>query len=48
MSERYYTISAATAELFNEVNTELTIGSLISRNVESIDIMDHRSRMEEY
>ena len=48
MSKKYYTISSTTAELFNEVHTELTIGSLISRNVECVDIMDHSPTRGEY
>jgi len=33
MSEQYYTLSTHTAEQFDEIHTELTNGTLLSRNI---------------
>ena len=48
MSERYYTLSTTTSEVFNEVHTELTTGVLISRNVVCEDIMEHSPTRGEF
>ena len=48
MSERYYTLSTTTSEVFNEVHNELTTGVLISRNVVCEDIMEHSPTRAEF
>ena len=52
MSKRYYTISTVTSELFNEIHTQLIggqhAGSLINRNVECVDIMEHSPTRGEF
>ena len=48
MSERYYTLSTTTSEVFNEVHNELTTGVLISRNVVCEDIMEHSPTRGEF
>ena len=48
MSEKYYTLSTTTSEVFNEVHNELTTGALISRNVVCTDIMDHSPTRAEF
>jgi hypothetical protein len=48
MSEKYYTLSTSTAEIFNEVHNDLTTGALISRNVVCTDIMDHSPTRAEF
>ena len=52
MSKRYYTIGTATSELFNEIHTQLIggqhEGSLINRNVECVDIMEHSPTRGEF
>ena len=52
MSKRYYTISTLTTEIFNEIYTQLIggqhAGSLISRNVECSDKMEHSPTRGEF